>query len=78
MPLTIEPERRADLVSKLQGFFREEYDEGLSSFRAEGLVDFFLEAVGPPVYNQAVQDARRYMLGKLEDLDGEVHEPECP
>ena len=39
-------------------------------------MDFVLESLGPPIYNQAVQDARVFMVRKLDDLDGEVHEPE--
>jgi uncharacterized protein (DUF2164 family) len=41
------------------------------------VLDFFLEALGPRGYNQAVQDARGFMMRKLDDLDGEVHEPEA-
>ncbi len=69
----LDDERRTVLVSRIRGFFQEEFDEDVSDFRAEQLLDFFLEAVGPAVYNQAVQDARGYMQGKLDDLDGEVY-----
>ena len=54
----------------------EEFDEDLSAFRAEQVLDFFLDALGPHLYNQAVQDARGFMLRALDDIDGEVHEPE--
>jgi uncharacterized protein (DUF2164 family) len=40
------------------------------------VLDFFLNELGPPVYNQAVKDARGFMLRKLDDLDGEVYESE--
>lgn len=76
MPVKLDETRRSDLVRQLQGFFFEEFDETISDFRAEQLLDFFLEAVGPPIYNQAVQDARGFMMRKLDDLDGEVHQPE--
>ena len=76
MALRLDEVRREGLVSRLRGFFLQEFDEDLSSFRSEQVLDFFLEALGPQVYNQAVQDARGFMLRKLDDLDGEVHEPE--
>jgi uncharacterized protein (DUF2164 family) len=63
-------------VSRLRGFFSEEFEEDLSGFRAEKVLDFFLDELGPPVYNQAVKDARGFMLRKLDDLDGEVYESE--
>jgi uncharacterized protein (DUF2164 family) len=40
------------------------------------VLDFFLERLGPQVYNQGVQDARGFVLRKLDDLDGEVYEQE--
>ena len=76
MALILEDPRRAALVSRLRGFYLQEFDEELSAFRAEQVLDFFLTALGPQVYNQAVQDARRFMQERLEDMDGEVHHPE--
>lgn len=76
MPIALDDTRRERLVRSLQGFYEQELDEEISVFRAEQVLDFFLTALGPQVYNQGVQDARAFMLRKLEDLDGEVHEPE--
>lgn len=76
MSIELDETRRERLVSQLQAHFREKFDEYLSEFRAVEMLDFFLSALGPEVYNQAVQDARRFMLQKLDDLDGEVYEPE--
>jgi uncharacterized protein (DUF2164 family) len=76
MAVKLDDERREILVSRLRGFFSEEFEEDLSGFRAEKVLDFFLNELGPPVYNQAVKDARGFMLRKLDDLDGEVYESE--
>jgi hypothetical protein len=37
-----------------------------------------LRGVGPPVYNQGVRDAARYLEDKLSDIDGELYEREPP
>ena len=76
MAVKLDDARREGLVSRLQGFYQQEFDEELSAFRAEQVLDFFLDALGPQVYNQAVQDARGFMLRTLDDIDGEVHEHE--
>ncbi|MEJ2482780.1 MAG: DUF2164 domain-containing protein [Gemmatimonadota bacterium] len=76
MTLELTDERRAELVSNLQTFFHETFEEEVSRFRAEQVLDFFLGALGPQVYNQAVQDARTFFQRKLDDLEGEVYEPE--
>lgn len=76
MSISLSEERRDQLLLALEGFYLEEFDEELSRFRAELIVDFLLGALGPPIYNQAVQDARIFMQRKLEELDGEVYAPE--
>lgn len=76
MGIKLSDERRDLLVEEVQQLFSEEFERDLSPFQAARLIDFFLAQVGPPVYNQAVEDARAFMLGKLQDLDGEVYEPE--
>lgn len=73
MPPILDADRRARLISEVQGFWLTDFDEELSAFRAEQLIDFVLDAIGPQIYNQAVQDARAWMLRKLEDLEGDVY-----
>ncbi len=77
MRIKLSEERREVLVAEVQQLFSEEFERDLSAFQADRLIDFFLAQMGPPVYNQAVQDARAFVLTKLEDLDGEVYEPEA-
>ena len=69
-------DRRATLIKLLKGFYKENFDEELSEYRAERLLDFFIKQLGPPIYNQAIADARAFMYEKLEDLDVEFYEPE--
>jgi uncharacterized protein (DUF2164 family) len=55
-----------------------DFDEDLSAFRAESLLDCFLRELGPPVYNQGVRDAASFVQGKLLDIEGEIFEREPP
>lgn len=72
MAIALEPQRRARVVARLQLLFSKEFDEKLSDFQANAVVDLMLKTLGPAVYNQAVQDVRAHMQVKLDDLDGEV------
>lgn len=72
--IRLEPERRAALVKAIQAHFRTEFDDTLSDFRANALLDFFVRALGPAVYNQGVRDAAAFMQGHLSDMEGEVYE----
>ncbi len=78
MRIELSEERREQLATEVQQLFLDEFERDLSEFQAERLIDFFMSQMGPPVYKQAVQDARRYVMAKLDDLDGEVYEPEDP
>lgn len=71
--ISLSQERRDALISRMQGFFSSEFDETLSVYRAEALIDFMMDALAPTVYNQAVQDVRAHLQTRLDDLDGEVY-----
>ena len=76
MRIRLSPERRASLLRAIKQHFSAEFDEPLSDFRAQGLLDFFVRELGPPVYNQGVRDASGFMHEKLADIEGEVYERE--
>lgn len=71
--LKLSPERRQRLVDHVRKIFSEDFDESLSEFRAGELVDRMTALIGPGVYNQAVEDVRAHLQGRLDDLGGEVY-----
>ena len=78
MRIRLSEERRTRMVEAIKQYFVEHFDETLSDFRAESLVDFFVKEIGPPVYNQAIRDAYMFIHDKLTDLEGELYEPDEP
>ena len=76
MRVRIDGDRREGLIQLIEGYFQENFDDEISPFKAEQLLDFFVEKLGPPVYNQAIQDARSFLEEKLNDLEGDFYEPE--
>ena len=76
MRIRLSPERRAHLLRVVKEHFASEFDEPLSDFRAEALLDLFVRELGPPVYNQGVRDAASFMQAKLADIEGDVYERE--
>lgn len=76
--IKLSDERRADLIAMIQHFVSSEFDQTLSEFQAQHLLDFFVRHLGAPVYNQAVQDVRAFLQEKVSDLDVEFYEPEEP
>ena len=74
--IRLSDERRAQLLEALKVYFADEFDDQLSDFKADGLLDFFVRSLGPPIYNQGVRDAASYLQARLADIDGEVYERE--
>lgn len=52
--------------------------EPLGELPAGLLLNFFLEEVGPAIYNQAVTDAQTRMQQRVADLSGELYAEEFP
>ncbi len=73
MKLELTDDRKRELQDKLAIMFRDEFDESLSDFRASQMLELVLKAVGPSVYNQAVQDVRGYFQTRVDDLEGEIY-----
>ena len=74
MRVQLSEARREQILRKLAEMYAAEFDEELSTFRAGQILGFFMENLGPAVYNQAIQDARGFMMDRLDDLDATFHE----
>jgi len=73
MRIELSDDRQAEFTRQIQALFRDEFDEELSEFRANEVLDLFVNTLAPAVYNQAVQDVRAHLQAKLDDLNGEVY-----
>ena len=78
MRIRLTEERRERMLRGVRKFYAEVLEQELSAFTAGRILDFFVKELGAPVYNQAIQDARKFLQGKLDDLDVEFYEPDEP
>ncbi len=78
MRMTIEMTKddRAQAVASIERYFREHMEEQIGNVAASGLLSFFLEEVGPSIYNKAIMDAQERLQTRVAELDFEVHEQE--
>lgn len=63
-------DKRTALISDIKSYFLSEREEEIGDLAAGLLLDFFVEKLGPELYNQGVADSYRYMTEKVEDLLG--------
>ncbi|OYQ38907.1 hypothetical protein CHU94_15890 [Rhodoferax sp. TH121] len=76
MAIEISKEARQQAIASIERYFREYMDEPIGNVAAGGLLGFFLEEVGPLVYNQAVADVQERLQARVAEVDLEVHEDE--
>jgi uncharacterized protein (DUF2164 family) len=69
------PERTA-AVASIQRYFEENLPEPIGELPAGLLLNFFLEEVGPLVYNRAIADAQARLQQRVADLNGELYADE--
>jgi len=67
---------RAEAIASIQKYFEEEIREPLGELRAGLVLDFFVEEIGPAIYNKAIGDAQARMQQRVADLDGELYADE--
>jgi uncharacterized protein (DUF2164 family) len=63
---------RKDAIASLQRYFEENMPESLGTLPAEMLLNFFLQEIGPVVYNKAIADAQARLQQRVLDLGGEL------
>ncbi len=76
MPIELPSEARQAAIASIERYFRENMDEKIGNIAAGGLLGFFLEEIGPSIYNKAVADVQERMQVRVAELDIEVHEDE--
>ena len=57
-------------------YFAENMDERMGNVSAGALLGYFLDEIGPLVYNRAVADVQERLQARVQELDFEVHEDE--
>ncbi len=65
---TLNKEQKKKAVSEIQSFFKSERDEEIGELQAMLLMEFFVENLGNVIYNKGMDDAKRYMEEKLDDM----------
>jgi uncharacterized protein (DUF2164 family) len=64
-------EARAQAIASIQQYFAENLDP-IGNMPAGLLLNFFLEEIGPAIYNQAIADAQARIVSRAGDLTGEL------
>ena len=74
--IELSKEDRAQAVASIERYFQQNMEEKIGNIAASGLLGFFLEEIGPSIYNKGVADAQERVQARVSELDFEVHEEE--
>lgn len=70
--LELEKDARAQAIVSIQRYFEENLTEPIGNLPAGQLLDFFMEEIGPVIYNRAISDAQTRLHQRVMDLNGEL------
>ncbi|ODT33953.1 MAG: hypothetical protein ABS53_03275 [Hydrogenophaga sp. SCN 70-13] len=76
MPIELPRDERAQAIASIERYFQEALDQRIGNIGAGALLNFFLEEIGPLVYNQTVAQLQERLQQRMQELDIEFHEDE--
>ncbi|MBW5446523.1 DUF2164 family protein [Cohnella sp. CFH 77786] len=76
--LKLPREQKTEIMERVVTFFEEERSERIGELGAEQFVDFMLKELGPYIYNQALEDVRKLVTEKMNQIDDELYSLEQP
>jgi uncharacterized protein (DUF2164 family) len=76
MAIELTKEAHKEAVVSIERYFNENMEEKIGNIAAAGLLGFFLEEIGPSIYNKAVADVQERLQMRVSELDIEIHEEE--
>ncbi|HEY8099836.1 MAG TPA: DUF2164 domain-containing protein [Burkholderiaceae bacterium] len=76
MTIELNKEIRKEAIESIQKYFKEHMDEGIGNIQAGALFNFFIEEIGPSIYNKAVLDVQERLQQRVMEIDIEIHEEE--
>lgn len=74
MAIEIPKDARKEAIASIERYFEEHMQEKIGNIAAGALLGFFLDEIGPLVYNQAVTEVQERLQARIMELDIELHE----
>jgi uncharacterized protein (DUF2164 family) len=70
--IDIPKQARTDAVASIRRYFDENINEPIGDLAAGLLLNYFLEEIGPVIYNQAIADVQRRLEQRVSELGSEL------
>ena len=74
MSIELSKHVRDEAIASIQQYFERNLPEPIGELSAGLLLNYFVEEIGPAIYNQAIADAQARLQQRVMDLEGELYE----
>jgi uncharacterized protein (DUF2164 family) len=76
MTIELPKQTRAEAITSIKRYFAENMPEPIGDLPTNLLLNFFIEEIGPLIYNRAIADAQARLQQRVLDLNGELYAEE--
>jgi uncharacterized protein (DUF2164 family) len=74
MTIEIPKEARQTAIASIERYFQVNMEERIGNIAASALLSFFVEEIGPVIYNMAVAEVQERLQSRVSEIDLEVNE----
>lgn len=72
-PLKLPKEEKDTLISDLQEHMETDHGVTMGNLAAEQLLDYMLQQLSAPIYNQAIEDASKTLMDRMSVLEDDLY-----
>ncbi|MBN2880685.1 DUF2164 domain-containing protein [Candidatus Woesearchaeota archaeon] len=65
-------EQRKLMISEIISFFKDERNEEIGIIAAEAILDFFVNLIGPTIYNSGIRDSLNLIRSRFGDIEADI------
>lgn len=72
-PLKLPKEQRDMIIDNIRAHFESERGETIGHLAADNLLEFFLQELGPTIYNSALGDCRILVEQRMQAMEEDIY-----
>lgn len=72
--IQLSAEQKKRIKEAIHAYYLDERGEDIGIILQEGLFDLFMEELAPIIYNKAIDDAKRWLTTRIEDIESDYYE----
>ena len=71
--IKLSDDQKKQIISEIKAFYLDVRDEELGIIEEQQIMDLFLENLAPIIYNKALDDAKRWYMQQMDNLDTDYY-----